>query len=124
MRNLVTGWAAVVGLLVGAGSAGAVDGVIVIPVADKPFVAGEKDIIRVVPDGTPGINVQHKLTGPAKLVTFSVRDLNAPDLAAGLTRIEYAIVPTGKGKVTFVLTTVAPLSKPPTKVTKYEFEVK
>jgi hypothetical protein len=114
MRDLIAG------LLLASlvGPALAVDAAVVIPTPDKPFVAGEKDIVRVAPEA--GLNGQPELTRPAKLVTFAVRDLTAHDLHARTGRTEYAIVPSGKGTVAFELNTVGAHPK----ATKYEFEVK
>jgi hypothetical protein len=111
------------------GSVMADDKEVIVPYGYKKTEVSEKDTVRISAKAPEGSKIQVIVSGAAKLDTTSVviqKEGAAP--VAGATVKEFEIKPTGKGKVTVTVTTVARQNGGPSvlksTVETYEFEVK
>ncbi len=97
---------------------------VVVPLDEKAFKVGEKNLVRLSGEGIAGSKIELRVDGVAKVTATEVisrRKGGQPLL--GVTIKEFVLTPTGKGKVTAKLTVTPPQPDARPKVTEYEFEV-
>jgi hypothetical protein len=87
---------------------------VVVPDGEEPFRVEANELVRIVSGGIAGTEVTAEVKGPAKLTRKgSVRRLIGGRQAFGASETEFEIEPTGKGKVTVVVTAKSPTSSSP-----------
>ncbi len=102
---------------------------VIVPYNYKKTEVSEKDTVRISAKAPEGSKIQVDVTGPAMLeTTYVVIQKEGAAPVAGATVKEFEIKPTGKGKVTVKVTTIARQNGGPSvlksTVEKYEIEVK
>jgi hypothetical protein len=97
---------------------------VVVPLDDKPFKVGEKDLVRLTGEGIAGSKIDVQVEGPARVTATTVisRRKNGQPLL-GVTIKEFVLTPSGKGKVAAKVTVTPPQPDAKPKVTEYEFEI-
>lgn len=104
--------------------AGAAERVVVVPIDDKAFKVGEKDVVRLTGKGIAGAKIEAKVEGPGKITMENhvvERSKGGPLIGSYVK--EFEITPSGKGKVKVTITVTPPQKEIKAVVTTYEFEV-
>lgn len=97
---------------------------VVIVQDDSAFTVSDNVVVRLIGEGIAGAKITAQVQGPAKLVAEnSLRWVAKGHYRLGSGNKEFEIAPTGKGKVTVMITSTSPIPNQKPTVTKYQFNV-
>lgn len=118
MRKAIGALALVLGLALSAHAD------IYVPLDEDPFDITQKDQVRVTATGIAGATITVKVLGPAKHTATPTHTVRKGMVLIGVSKESIDVHPTGKGKVTVIVTITPPQMGAMPKVEKYNFEVR
>jgi hypothetical protein len=98
---------------------------VIIPEDTTPFEVQRNERVRLTGEGIAGSKIVAEVEGPARIAAESaIRVVKGGKTLIGVARVEFEIVPTGKGVVKVKITSTPPQPDSKPTVTHYQFEVK